>query len=190
MTNSEQLTALCLENGAYKAAVIPVEEIPFRPELRAACEANACGAYGKNWMCPPLVGEIGALIERAKSYRYALVFQTVGQLEDSFDFEGMTAAGAAHNEVEARITVQVEPLLRPQGWLVLSAGGCPVCSECAAVQNEPCRFPERARASLEAYGIAVSELAALCGMKYINGANTVTYFGAYLFGQGAPNGEK
>ena len=36
-------------------------------------------------------------------------------------------------------------------------------------------------ASLETYGIAVSELAALAGMNYINGSDTVTYFGAVLY---------
>lgn len=46
---------------------------------------------------------------------------------------------------------------------------------------EPCRFPDRAMASLEAYGVAVSELAEACGMKYINGQSTVTYFGAFLY---------
>jgi hypothetical protein len=35
--------------------------------------------------------------------------------------------------------------------------------------------------SLEAYGINVSELAKSAGMKYINGQDTVTYFGAVLF---------
>jgi hypothetical protein len=36
-------------------------------------------------------------------------------------------------------------------------------------------------ASLEAYGFNVSRLAAAADMKYINGQNTVTYFGAVLF---------
>jgi hypothetical protein len=35
--------------------------------------------------------------------------------------------------------------------------------------------------SLEAYGVNVSALASAAGMKYINGQNTVTYFGAVLF---------
>ncbi|MBM3710008.1 MAG: DUF2284 domain-containing protein, partial [Actinobacteria bacterium] len=35
--------------------------------------------------------------------------------------------------------------------------------------------------SLEAYCMNVSTLAELCNMKYINGQNTVTYFGAFLF---------
>ena len=40
---------------------------------------------------------------------------------------------------------------------------------------------DRACASLEAYGVSVSQLAELSGMRYINGENTVTYFGAVLF---------
>ena len=36
-------------------------------------------------------------------------------------------------------------------------------------------------ASLEAYGIHVSKLAKAADMKYINGQNTVTYFGGVLF---------
>lgn len=43
------------------------------------------------------------------------------------------------------------------------------------------RFPDRAMSSLEAYGVNVSELAVQCGMRYINGENTVTYFGAVFF---------
>jgi hypothetical protein len=35
--------------------------------------------------------------------------------------------------------------------------------------------------SLEAYGVNVSGLASVAGMKYINGQDTVTYFGAVLF---------
>ena len=68
-----------------------------------------------------------------------------------------------------------------EDWLHLGAGGCRLCPVCAKRTNEPCRHPQDAMASLETYGVAVSELAASCGMKYINGQNTVTYFGAVLF---------
>ena len=64
--------------------------------------------------------------------------------------------------------------------LHLGAGGCNICPVCARVENHPCRFPDMAISSLEAHGINVSRLAAECGMKYINGQNTVTYFGAVL----------
>ena len=65
--------------------------------------------------------------------------------------------------------------------LHLGAGGCGVCKSCAKRTDEPCRFPELAMPSLEAYGVNVSKLASAAGMKYINGQNTVTYFGMVLF---------
>jgi predicted metal-binding protein len=64
---------------------------------------------------------------------------------------------------------------------MLGAGGCRVCPVCAKKTDEPCRHPELAMSSLETYGINVSKLAASAGMKYINGKDTVTYFGAVLF---------
>ena len=72
--------------------------------------------------------------------------------------------------------------------LHLGAGGCGVCERCAKQTGEPCRFPHLALASLEAYGVNVSQLAQAANMKYINGQNTVTYFGAVLFStDGAQN---
>ncbi len=167
--------------GAHKASVIPVEHIPFDPSLRQACAANTCGNYGRNWTCPPDVGPIEELIACAKGYRYALVFQTVSALEDSYDYEGMMAALRRHREVTDRITEAVREAIGDGDILQLSAGGCVICETCAKRLNQPCIHPDKALASLEAYGIYVSKLAELAGMNYINGKNTVTYFGAYLF---------
>jgi predicted metal-binding protein len=165
--------------GAYNAGVVPVSAIPFERELRKACEANYCGHYGKNWTCPPLVGDIDELIAQAKQYKTALVYQTVGTLEDSFDYEGMVAALQKHVEISDMIAKLVRE--RVSGPILqLSAGGCPVCERCTGIDKKPCRYPDRALASLEAYGIYVSKLAGLCGLNYINGQNTVTYFGAFL----------
>ncbi len=175
---------------------------------------------------PPCVGEPDELIERAKKYKYALVFQTVSELEDSFDFEGMQAASNRHAKLSetfrgivAENTLEYleltaggcnickqcaklhdEPCRFPEKaiaklsetfrgivaentleYLELTAGGCNICKQCAKLHDEPCRFPEKAISSLEAYCMQVSQLAEVCGMKYINGKDTVTYFGAYLY---------
>ena len=168
-----------VEAAGCRAGLAKVEEIQFEPAFRQACESNACGNYGKCWMCPPDAGPIDELIERAKSFRYALVYQTIGQLEDSYDFEGMMEAAHAHSVVSEKL----RPVFASCGFsdaLHLGAGGCHVCPVCAKRTDEPCRHPDLAMASLETYGVNVSQLARLCGMKYINGANTVTYFGALL----------
>ena len=176
----EQMTRMALTLGAYKAEVVPVALVQTDVAFRAMCERNACGNFGRNWMCPPFVGGIQTLIDKLKRYEYALVYQTVGQLEDSYDFEGMVEAAATHNQLMLALRSQAEGLSLPQ-TLHLGAGGCHVCEVCARRETQPCRHPDQAVASLEAYGVNVSKLAELAHMKYINGQNTVTYFGAMLF---------
>ncbi len=179
MVDEALLLSICRDEGAADARALSTGDIPFDPGLRAYCAANACGSYDRNYACPPHVGEPEALIARARSYRRALLFQTVGELEDSFDIEGMNRAGARHKAVCAAIFERIEPLLGRH--MVLTAGGCGKCATCAAVTGEPCRFPDQAVSSLEAYCMNVSRLCGKCGMKYINGANTVTYFAMCLF---------
>ena len=44
-------------------AEIDVSRIVFDAGLRKSCEMNSCGAYGRNYMCPPFCGEIHELID-------------------------------------------------------------------------------------------------------------------------------
>ena len=169
-----------LQWGAYKAAIVDVADIEFDRRFREQCASNACGCYGKNHMCPPDVGDIDELIDRAKRFDKALVYQTVSELEDSYDFEGMMEAGNRHHRLTHRFREEVAAQ-GMQNILHLGAGGCRECPVCAKVDGLPCRQPEVAIPSMEAFGIAVSKLATQAGMKYINGQDTVTYFGALLY---------
>lgn len=179
MIVASNLPEIAQSMGASNAAVIEVSAIKFNPVFRAACEANTCGHYGRCWMCPPDVGDINELIAQAEQYKYALVFQTVAILEDSFDIEGMEEAAVKHNRLSEKLDREIGAGFN--GYLRLGAGSCGVCESCSKRENKPCRYPERAVPSLEAYGISVADLARVSGIKYINGQNTVTYFGAFLF---------
>ena len=164
------------ENGAFKSSVINVSEVKTDIAFRDMCKANFCGKYGRCYTCPPDIGEIADLNSNLRKYEYMLVFQTVSELEDSFDVEGMEEAGRRHSMLLFSIMDKFG-----NDRLYLGAGGCTLCPPCAKRTNEPCRFPDKALTSLEAYGINVSDLATVAGMKYINGKDTVTYFGAMLF---------
>lgn len=179
-TAYEMLRDRLLEMGAYRAEFVETAQITLDAVFRKMCESNACGNFGKSYMCPPDVGNIEELMAQLRTYDRALVYQTVGMLEDSYDFEGMMEAGQKHND----LAQQLRRLAEEQGitdCLHLGAGGCRICPVCGKKTGEPCRFPEQAMSSLEAYGVNVSELARLCGMRYINGQDTVTYFGAMFF---------
>ena len=62
----------------------------------------------------------------------------------------------------------------------IKSGGCGVCARCSKLDDEPCRFPERAIPSLEAYGVDVYRTSKNAGLAYVNGPNTVTFFGALI----------
>ena len=168
-----------LQKHSVAYTQIEVRDIRFDPGFRAACEQNACGFFGACWMCPPDVGEIAALIARAQSFEHALVFQTVHEIADSFDIEGMQHAAKAHNHLIARLR-RAAKKDEIDCWL-LGAGACGGCKTCAKKTGEPCRHPARAVVPLEAAGVDVVQLAERTGLPYINGKNTVTYFGVILF---------
>ena len=166
--------------GAFQSSVIAAKQIETSSCFRDICASNACGMYGRCYMCPPDVGTIEQLMSEVKNYDYALVYQTVNGIEDSYDFEGMVEAKKKSYPIAQNLRKFFADMGIPKA-LHLGAGGCGVCSRCAKQTGEPCRFPALAIPSLEAYGINVSTLAKLSGMKYTNGQNTVTYFGMVLF---------
>ena len=176
----EKLMQAVLSAGATKAAYITRDQIVLSADFRGICESNQCGGYANCWMCPPFIGEIYELMEKVRSYPEAVLYQTINEIEDSFDIEGMFEAGKDH----ARVSVRIEENLRQMKdgeYLHLSCGGCHVCEICAKKTDEPCRYPDKALASLEGYGIDVYNTTKDTPLKYINGQNTVTYFGMVLF---------
>lgn len=169
-----------LRGGAAGAAMLHAEQIVTSAAFFDVCRSNGCGNFGRCWMCPPTLGDIHQLIRQLHSYREGLIYQTISRIEDSFDVEGMLAAGMRHAKVSQRIEQLLCPMM-PAGHLHLSCGGCRLCARCAKVDDQPCRHPEQAMPSMEGYGIDVYQTVRGTGLRYVNGQNTVTYFGIVLF---------
>ncbi len=169
-----------LELNATHAAMVEVTKIPFNEDFRKLCEQNSCGSYNKNWMCPPAVGPISDLIKRVSGFKQGLLLQTVHQLEDSYDWEGMLEGQANHEKVFRKLLEHVEKRDIFSQILPLSAGPCMHCAKCAYLTGKECSFPDKAISSVEAYGIDVTALLKGCGIPYSNGQNTVSYVGLIL----------
>lgn len=178
--HTNELLDAALACGAAKAAVIPGNQIVTSPTFFDICRQNSCGNFGRCWMCPPDIGDIHQLIERVHQYEHGLLYQTIGELEDSFDIEGMQEAGFHHARVSQKVEAAVSALL-PKDHLHLSCGGCRLCETCVKRTGEPCRHPDRALPPMEGYGIDVYQTVKPTELKYINGQNTVTFFGIVLF---------
>ena len=175
----ETIIKLALESGVKAAQYLPGSAVVTDPVFRKICEGNACGKYGRCYMCPPFIGPIEELMEQAKQYTHGVLYQTVGTLEDSFDFESMMEAGKYHNLCSQKLRKKLEGIL--PNHLHLTGGGCHLCERCAKLDELPCRHPAEAMTSLEGYGIDVYRTSQATTLKYINGENTVTYFGIVLF---------
>ena len=168
------LQQIMTESGVFQYGFVDTGKTRFTQEVRKMCEVNTCRQYGKTWACPPAIGTVEECQARVQQYDKMLVFSVKCDLEDSFDYEGMTAGGEKFKETCRKIHQAVSRYAND--YLILANEGCDKCKECT-YPDAPCRFPEQSRGSLEGYGIFVSELAKQAGINYINGANTVTYFG-------------
>ncbi len=179
MTELSQILELAKQQGFSQAAPLDCRTIELRPEVRQMCEANPCHMYGRCWSCPPGCGSLEACRDRVSSYQYGILVQTTGQLEDELDGETMMETEALHKEH----FYTFERILRRQypGMLAMGAGCCTKCQTCTC-PDEPCRFPEEAFSSMEAYGMVVTQICQANGMTYYYGPCTITYTSCYLLG--------
>lgn len=167
----------CIEEYFDQAKLISVSEIPFDPEVRKLCEQNSCGKFGTCWTCPPAIGDLEELRRRATDFHHFFIFYKVYALEDSFDWEGMMDGARDFQKRILKLKKQIQATNSDFDYLVLGAGACMICETCSYPQKEPCRFPDRAIFSVEAFGIDAMKMMQTNGLQYNNGPNTVTYIG-------------
>lgn len=175
--NINEIISAATKSGFTAAGELDVNTLEFRDEVRDMCSADRCGSYAQNWTCPPACGTLDEIRARIDGYSSGVIMQTIAELEDEFDWEGMMAAGETHKKSMAAFvkTLKAEhPEAVPMGM-----GACTLCPECTYPHN-PCRHPESAFPSMEAYGLLVSDVCERNNMKYNNGTGTITYTSAVV----------
>ena len=158
---------------------VPLEPavLAAREDVRAMCASDQCGAYGKNWMCPPACGTVDDCQRKMRQYSQGILLQTIGHMTKTVDIR-------CYRETERRhlqnLAAFCEAVRREHpDVLGLGAGACRVCGQCA--YPEPCRFPERAMASMEGYGLFVTQVCRDADVPYYYGEKTITYTACVLF---------
>ena len=173
----EELTAQGKEAGFTHIAPLRVETIQLREEVRQMCAANTCGMYGKNWSCPPGCGTLEECRQRINQYSEGILVQTVGELEDEMDGEGMMETEARHKQNFYRFFEEL--LQKYDQVLAIGSGCCTQCKPCG-YPDSPCRFPQRRVSSMEAYGMLVVQICKDNGMEYYYGPRTIAYTSCFL----------
>ena len=174
--NEQTLLERALALGFANAALVDTADITFMPSFRPLCQENLCGKYGVNYACPPDCGTVEEMAERIRRWPRALVMQTMWDIDDPLDEEQTRPAKGRHNKMTRRLIDRAD---RP--GLMVGAGGCSLCSPCAIVEGEPCRFPDKRYSCMSAYCVFVQEMAEACGMEYDCGPGVVAFFSMFCF---------
>ena len=173
----KKIEQMGMEQGFSHVVLLDCDTIELKPEVRQMCAADTCHKYDKCWSCPPGCGSLEECEAKVRQYKYGIIVQTVGELEDAFDGEGMMETEARHKEY----FVEFEKKLREiyPDMLAIGAGCCTKCKVCT-YPDAPCRFPKQAVSSMEAYGMLVTQVCQANELQYYYGDCTIAYTSCYL----------
>jgi len=178
MIDFEQLAVLAEDCGFTHSVPLDVSKLEFLQDVRDMCNAEQCNNYNKSWSCPPACGSLEDMRERVKGYATGLLVQTVGDIEDSYDWDGIMEASVRHKDNFGRMWDELEK--QYASLLAMGAGSCSLCNLCA-YPDAPCRFPHRMSVSMEACGLFVSRVCADNGLAYNYGQDKIAFTSCYLF---------
>ena len=171
----EMIAKTAIEAGFTHVAPLDPVTVELKPEVRQMC--HACHQYEKRWSCPPGCGPLDKCKRQIAEYPHGILVQTVEELEDPLDGEGMIEAENLHKQHFQELNNQLRK--EYPDILALGAGCCSQCGVCT-YPNDPCRFPEKMVSSMEAYGMVVSEVCKANNLPYYYGPCTITYTSCFL----------
>lgn len=151
--------------------------LKVRADVRSMCAVDKCHSFGHNWSCPPACGDLEHWQSVIDSKTTCYLVQSVGELEDDFDFETIMEVEGEHKKRMYKLQATLRKEL-PEAVL-LSAGTCSLCKPCA-YPDEPCRHPDQFMVSMEAAGLFVSEVCTTAGIAYNHGKCTTCFTSCIL----------
>ena len=172
----KELEKLALDRGFTQADPLDTTTLSLKQEVRDMCK-NGCQQYARRWSCPPGCGSLNELREMICHYKKGILVQTVTELEDEFDWDGMIKAQNRHQE-HFHLFLEKLCAFNPE-FLPLGTGCCMICKTCS-YPDAPCRFPQKRISSMEACGMVASEVCRQNHLKYYYGPNTIAYVACVL----------
>ena len=173
----EKVKAIATELGFTHVGELDCDTIHLLPEVRKMCEDNTCGMCGKCWSCPPGCGTLEECEARVRAFRHGILVQTVGELEDSMDGDGMMRTEAMHKASFYSLEKDLRKFY--PNMLPMGAGCCTKCKTCTC-PDAPCRFPDQAFSSMEAYGMLVMQVCQANHLDYYYDPGKIAYTSCYL----------
>jgi len=164
----DRLKDFALKTGASGAAVMDTASIVIREQVKLKCRVPLCREYNRNLMCPPNVMGLDEFRDVVGCYSKAILVQKSAKVEPGQERD-RTVIFTPANELH-RLVNEVEREAFLQGFRFAAGfigGSCKLCDECVTVSSGlPCKYPFKARPSMEALGIDVFETAGNAGLPF------------------------
>ena len=162
-----------LEFGATDASIVPAGWVQVDERVRLKCAIPPCPNYNRCANCPPYTPEPEFVRKALARYSWAILFKhDVIPVEDFTDVSRYYPHGKNHQRKTDEIAAKIESQAFADGYrfaLGLGAGGCrdSLCDGglCQMLDSGRCPHILRARPSIEAMGIDVSDLANRVGWE-------------------------
>jgi predicted metal-binding protein len=156
--NLHAIILLLKEQGASDIVLINSADIIVDERVRLKCQVPVCDSYNKNLMCPPYVPSLAEFRKTLKKYKQGILLQVSAELNEKYanapTEEVFLPAKKLHELVNVGEKEAFTAGFRFAAGFI--GGCCRLCDECVAVHGGThCRFPFKARPSMEAMGIDV-----------------------------------
>jgi len=154
---------LLREHGATEVKCIDAADVIVDERVRLKCRVPVCDSYNKNLMCPPHVISVAEFRTALALFSKAILVQVSAPVGDT-SANVFGPAKKLHELINLGEKKAFEEGFRFATGFI--GGCCRLCDECVAVHDgKLCRFPFKARPSMEAVGIDVFATLARVGLS-------------------------
>lgn len=161
-----------IELGASRAEIIPAQWVQIDERVRLKCSVPRCRGYNLCPYCPPHTPEPELMRQALSRFKWAILFAIDVPVEDFAERDRYYPHGREYQRKGNKIAAKIELMAFADGYYLASAFGSGTCwsllcdrKSCQALDNGICRFPLKARPSMEAVGIDVFGLATKVGWE-------------------------
>jgi len=151
----EKIILSLKKQGASRGTVIRAGDVVVDERVRLKCLIPLCNSYNRNLMCPPRLPTVTLFRNALAKFSRAILIQVSAGIDQPGD--AFLHAKKLHELVNQGEKEAFEAGFRFAAGLI--GGCCRLCDVCVAADprtaGTPCRFPFKARPSMEAMGIDV-----------------------------------